>query len=204
MSGPSSRLQAQVERDALKMQTHPLCGSVSIPPDNRSFFITILSAQREGRTCLPARMGLSASDFHELLQCLPPEVTGVSRFHVCSEDDLRQELLDLRRDEWEDLRDLLMAHRSHQCATETWMVDVVAAGCLGGDHLWRDLGLKHRAELRDLLMQNFAPLAMRNTQDMKWKRFFYKQLCDQEGSYVCRAPSCEQCVAYDDCFGRED
>ena len=149
-------------------------------------------------------MGLSAADFHELLQCLPPEVTSAPVLQACSDDDLRQELLDLRRDEWEDLREQLMANRSHQCATEAWMANVVAAGCLGGDHLWRDLGLEHRSELRDLLMQNFAPLAKRNTQDMKWKRFFYKQLCDQEGSYVCRAPSCEKCAAYDDCFGRED
>ncbi|MFM8444786.1 MAG: nitrogen fixation protein NifQ, partial [Methylococcus sp.] len=33
-----------------------------------------------------------------------------------------------------------------------------------------------------------------------WKKFLYKQLCEAEGIYVCRAPSCGECVDYADCF----
>jgi NifQ. len=40
--------------------------------------------------------------------------------------------------------------------------------------------------------------------DMKWKKFIYKQLCEAEGLYVCRAPSCEVCKDYDQCFGKEE
>jgi nitrogen fixation protein NifQ len=38
---------------------------------------------------------------------------------------------------------------------------------------------------------------------MKWKKFLYRQLCLEEGIYVCRAPSCEVCKDYDLCFGPE-
>ena len=81
---------------------------------------------------------------------------------------------------------------------------IVAAACQGSDHLWQDLGLWSRAELTRLMRTNFPALAARNNGDMKWKKFLYKQLCLQEGIYVCRAPSCETCVDYPVCFGSEE
>jgi nitrogen fixation protein NifQ len=39
---------------------------------------------------------------------------------------------------------------------------------------------------------------------MKWKKFLYKQLCEEEGLYVCRAPSCQVCVDYERCYGSEE
>ena len=59
------------------------------------------------------------------------------------------------------------------------------------DHLWQDLGLPARGELTALMRRNFPTLAARNVKDMKWKRFLYKQLCEAEGIYTCRAPSCQ-------------
>ena len=84
------------------------------------------------------------------------------------------------------------------------MAHVVAAGCMASDHLWQDLGLWRRADLTALMRRNFPALAARNVKDMKWKRFLYKQLCEAEGIYVCRAPSCEVCSDYHACFGPED
>jgi nitrogen fixation protein NifQ len=84
------------------------------------------------------------------------------------------------------------------------MVEILIAGCMGNDHLWQDLGLWQRADLSKLMLDNFEPLALRNNKDMKWKKFLYKQLCEAEGIYVCRSPSCEVCVDYDNCFGSEE
>ena len=81
------------------------------------------------------------------------------------------------------------------------MAHVVAVGCMGQDHLWQDLGLTDRSELNALMRRNFPSLAARNVKDMKWKRFLYKQLCEAEGIYACRAPSCEVCTDYHVCFG---
>ncbi|MCG8023525.1 MAG: nitrogen fixation protein NifQ [Candidatus Thiodiazotropha endolucinida] len=109
-----------------------------------------------------------------------------------------------RKDEMADLRKLLVDHRTSQSPSETWMADIVIAGCMGDDHLWQDLGLWQRADLSKLMMDNFEPLAKRNDKDMKWKKFLYKQLCETEGVYTCRAPSCEVCVDYQNCFGPEE
>ncbi|MES9842985.1 MAG: nitrogen fixation protein NifQ, partial [Candidatus Thiodiazotropha endolucinida] len=95
------------------------------------------------------------------------------------------------------------ASRTTHSQSETWMTDIVIAGCLGSDHLWQDLGLWERSDLSRLMLENFRPLAIRNTQDMKWKKFLYKQLCETEGIYTCRAPSCEVCADYAACFGPE-
>lgn len=83
------------------------------------------------------------------------------------------------------------------------MASAVAAGCMGGDHLWQDLGLWCREELSALMGSNFPRLAAENVQHMKWKRFLYKQLCLREGVASCRAPSCQVCEDYRLCFGPE-
>ena len=85
-----------------------------------------------------------------------------------------------------------------------WITTIVVNGCMGNDHLWQDLGLWSRQELSTLMQRNFPSLAAQNDRDMKWKKFIYKQLCLQEGIYTCRAPSCEVCVDYQQCFGSEE
>ena len=110
----------------------------------------------------------------------------------------------VRRDEIDELLRLMLRHRAGESPSEVWMAQVVAAGCLGSDHLWQDLGLWSRPDLTELMRRNFPALAGRNAKDMKWKRFLYKQLCEAEGIYTCRAPSCETCSDYHACFGPED
>lgn len=107
--------------------------------------------------------------------------------------------------ERDDLRRLLVDHAADPNAAEAaWLSDILVAGCMGGDHLWQDLGLWSRADLSGLIAHNFPQLAARNSRDMKWKKFFYKQLCEAEGIYMCRAPSCEVCIDYFKCFGPEE
>lgn len=108
-----------------------------------------------------------------------------------------------RVEEMADLRNLLLANRTADSEAPTLMVDIVIAGCMGDNHLWEDLGLWCRADLSRLMRAFFGPLAERNDRDMKWKKFLYKQLCETEGIYTCRAPSCEVCGDYLDCFGPE-
>jgi nitrogen fixation protein NifQ len=109
-----------------------------------------------------------------------------------------------RLEETDELMRLMLLDRTGLSPSEVWMAQVVAAGCMGADHLWQDLGLWSRADLSALMVRNFPPLAARNVKDMKWKRFLYKQLCETEGIYTCRAPSCEVCSDYRACFGPED
>jgi nitrogen fixation protein NifQ len=113
--------------------------------------------------------------------------------------------LDLTRaTESDDLFQLLMQSRTQGNQYEMWVAQIIVAACMGSDHLWQDLGLWTRDDLSRLMSFNFQLLAASNNRDMKWKKFLYKQLCAAEGVYVCRAPSCEVCTDYQDCFGSEE
>jgi nitrogen fixation protein NifQ len=112
-----------------------------------------------------------------------------------------------RDDEVGDVLTLLLDHADASVGTaeERYAVaETVALACLGDNHLWQDLQLSQRAELGALLWRWFPSLAARNTLDMKWKKFFYKQLCEREDIHACRAPSCAVCSDQAQCFGPED
>lgn len=161
-----------------------------------------------GIGCLPLNLGLEAETFDGLFERHFPDGEDallpdpVDQHLVKTRSDMREELMRIRDDEREELVDLLENFRVPQAPKELSLI--IATGCLGGDHLWRDLGLPDRAVLSELMQLVYPALKSLNDRDMKWKRFFYKQLCEQGGGYVCRAPSCNQCSAYADCFGPEE
>lgn len=107
-------------------------------------------------------------------------------------------------DEFDDLLAMLMEHRSYADEEGTWLAHAVATACMGGNHLWQDLGLPDRAALSWLMQHHFTSLAGRNAGDMKWKKFFYRQLCERADLFVCKSPSCGDCSDYLLCFGSED
>jgi nitrogen fixation protein NifQ len=109
-----------------------------------------------------------------------------------------------RHDEYEDLRGLLLDGAPIHSADIVELACCVARACLGSDHLWHDLGLPSRTELSGLLHEHFPDLASRNVGNMRWKKFFYKELCEQVGIRACRAPTCGVCAQYRECFGSED
>lgn len=166
---------------------------------NDAVFACMIATRAAGGGALPAWLGLELADFRALVAYHFP---GVSP-DVLSATDAGPAVPHARRDERDELVQLMLLQRAGQSPSEQWMARVVAAGCMASDHLWQDLGLWSRPELTALMRRNFPALAARNTRDMKWKRFLYKQLCEAEGIYVCRAPSCEICADYHACFGPE-
>lgn len=102
-------------------------------------------------------------------------------------------------DEFADLVALLLGHRSHDGPEAEWLAHAIASGCLGNGHLYHDMGLPNRQALSDLLREHFTTLFERNVGNMKWKKFFYKQLCDQAEVRACRV-----CADYLACFGPEE
>jgi nitrogen fixation protein NifQ len=109
-----------------------------------------------------------------------------------------------RDDEIEDLLQLLLDHRTRDDEETRWVAHAVATACMGENHLWQDMGLPSRTVLSKLLEGYFTPLFRKNTGDMKWKKFFYKQLCDRAELFICKSPSCGICIDYQRCFGPED
>ena len=110
----------------------------------------------------------------------------------------------LRCDEYQDLLALLLEYRRDDGDGTAWVAGTVAAACMGDNHLWQDLGLANRQELSGLLQTHFPLLYAKNTGNMKWKKFFYKQLCERADVNACRAPSCAVCDDYARCFAAED
>ncbi|MBD5801850.1 NifQ [Azoarcus sp. Aa7] len=109
-----------------------------------------------------------------------------------------------RHDEYEDVRRLLLQGAAGRSADVVALAECVARACMGEDHLWHDLGLPARTELSALLHEHFPRLARRNVNGMRWKKFFYKQLCEEVGITACRAPSCGECAHHGECFGSEE
>lgn len=109
-----------------------------------------------------------------------------------------------RIDEFDDIVCLLMDHAAHASADTVRLARVVAQACLGENHLWQDLALPHRQALSDLLRENFPALCEKNTGNMRWKKFFYRQLCERAEIRACRSPSCGVCSDYNSCFGDEE
>ncbi|HEX8989851.1 MAG TPA: nitrogen fixation protein NifQ [Rhodocyclaceae bacterium] len=107
-------------------------------------------------------------------------------------------------DEFNDLVELLLDNRTRPCEPSAWLSYAVASAAMGENHLWQDMGLPNRRQLSEFLKLRFAPLADLNTGDMKWKKFFYRQLCERAGVPVCRSPHCADCADYGICFGSED
>jgi nitrogen fixation protein NifQ len=150
-----------------------------------------------GQGAMPLNLGLPLDIFRTMMAYHFPTMPHISRpAHIRHVDFALMEELD-------DLRTLLHQSHSHTSANAGWMVEILCAGCMGSDHLWQDLGLWSRKDLSRLMHDNFQSLAERNSKDMKWKKFLYKQMCEGEGIYVCRSPSCEVCKDYQACFGPE-
>lgn len=163
---------------------------------NDMILAQMIASQEAGIGALPPGLGLSVEAFSQLLASHFPgadlELPTVSG--IADERDLERV----------DVLTLLLQHRAQRHLSEIWLAEIVTAACMANDHLWQDLGLWSRDWLSQLMSQNFPALAAKNVHDMKWKKFLYKQLCEQEGINACRAPSCEYCTDYLTCFGPED
>lgn len=159
----------------------------------RPVWASLIAGRLLGQGVLNSTLGMPHAVFEALLRDYFPGATPP----LCSgpgEDIV----------EFEDLLQLLQAHRAGNCESEIGMAHTVAYSCCGRDHLWQDLGLANRTELSLLMQTAFPELAAQNTGDMKWKKFIYRFYCSREGIYVCPAPSCGECGDYSKCFAKEE
>ena len=143
-----------------------------------------------------ASFGLDRGNLFRLMQNWAPEAMRYV--------DPRMQPEHVEFDEEESqLRALLERYRADRSETTDWLIAIVTRRAMAPGHLWQDLGLFDRAELGRLLERWFPELARRNVAKMKWKKFFYRSLCELEGFTLCAAPTCRECADFDDCFGEE-
>lgn len=166
--------------------------------DNARWLTQIIASWQAGQGVLPKYLGLGDQGFTAMLGCYFPGYRPTVTAPSDKIPDFSRML------EKQDLENYLARYAALPKPERDWIIGVIVAACLGSDHLWQDLGLFNRSELSALLNHNFPAMAAKNLKDMKWKKFIYKQLCEEEGLYVCRAPSCEVCQDYPNCFGAEE
>ncbi|MBL8565136.1 MAG: nitrogen fixation protein NifQ [Hyphomicrobiaceae bacterium] len=98
------------------------------------------------------------------------------------------------------VRDLLMAYTTPDNETSRVLAHIIARRSIEGGHLWEDLGLPDRPMLTSTMRQFFPDLAALNVDNMRWKRFFFRQLCEAEGMAHCTSPTCCTCPDVERCF----
>ncbi|MER9007213.1 nitrogen fixation protein NifQ [Mesorhizobium sp. M0862] len=141
--------------------------------------------------------GLSRAELRDVLsRCFPAFPINAFALEEGSEPepDLEEELL----------RGLLLAHARPDDKASARFAKIIARRAMRNDHLWQDLSLFSRSDLGRLLASHFPTLAAGNTQNMKWKKYFYRKLCEAEGFSLCSSPSCRDCNDFESCFGPEE
>lgn len=160
----------------------------------------LIERHQLGRSQLPRFMGLSETAYFQLLACCgcQPVLMGLLQQQ---RQTLMTELLLPREEECQELINWL---ENYTVTSEFPLARIIAVASLGFNHLWQDLGLDSRQQLRELMTSCFPSLVAMNDKNMRWKKFFYKQLCALGGNYVCRSPSCDDCVERQACFAPEE
>jgi nitrogen fixation protein NifQ len=160
-------------------------------------FVAIgLTEEAAGAATLTDALGLTGSDLARLFATRFP--LGALPFPLWREGEPALE------DEEVLLRELLASHRARNDESANCLVAILARRSMRDDHLWQDLGLFSRAELSRLLERHFPALHAGNVNAMRWKKYFYRRICDLEGFSLCTAPHCSVCKDFSSCFGEED
>lgn len=161
-------------------------------PATLAFAGVITESLRSSRK--PLIRGLSETCFQKLLQAYFSDLAYANGNAAAPASEF---------DEFDEIVELLLEHRATGVEQETWLAHAIASAAMGENHLWQDMGLPSRAVLSNLMQTHFPALAALNTGDMKWKKFFYRQLCSRAGVAICKSPRCADCCDYRICFGPE-
>jgi nitrogen fixation protein NifQ len=102
----------------------------------------------------------------------------------------------------QDLAAFILAHRAPgaDAGEARRLAHAIALASLGRRHLWQDLGLDGREQVSSLIRHYFEPLFLRNTGNLKWKRFLYLELGLTQGNDDLRPPGCGACEEFGRCY----
>lgn len=132
------------------------------------------------------------------------QLTGLSQYlGVDNFLQILAERINPPEDEELMVRALLLRNISGVGPVGEWLACAIARRALEANHLWEDLGLATRSDLSRLLERHFAGIAVKNTRNMRWKKFLYRALCEAEGFSMCPSPTCDSCAEFEVCYSDE-
>jgi nitrogen fixation protein NifQ len=166
--------------------------------DRHLFACLVTVATREPYHTAEA-LGLTRTDLADLVQTWFPaspsdlirryENPARNSFPEINDDLLRIILDHVPRDESGAL-----------IASSLWLAHTLAARAVHPGHLWVAMGLFERPQLSATIRRHLPSLAEANCNNMRWKRFLFKQVCDLNGGIMCKSPNCGDCADYALCF----
>jgi len=171
----------------------------ALDPFDRHVLASILvAAMAEGGCPLTEAMGLDRPGLGRMLDAAFP---GAYRLDDLAAADATtgEEAI-----EEPDFLRLLLDGRAKGTEIEDWLAHMVARRSLRPEHLWLSLGLRNRKELSDMLHRHFPAVAARNVRGMRWKKFFYREMCQAEGVFICKSPVCDGCPDFGECYTPEE
>lgn len=173
------------------------------PPDvlreDRHLFACVLAAAAQETTEMAQAVGLHDADLDDLLATFFPGLSRSALHRSPPETDAA------RPESNEGILTILLSHvpagqPRRQSRTSTWLARILAARAAHPGHLWVAMGLFERPQLSAAIRRHLPSLAQANHQNMRWKRYLYKQLCERDGGLMCKAPNCGVCSDYATCF----
>lgn len=177
------------------LSTSPTCEDAAtrqmvIRSDLACILVQALKDREMGRGNLPECLGLTPVQLADMVSTWFP---GLSLPDLDVPDPERlpdQEAIAL----------LLLWQGGSKTPEAHWLAAIIARRALETRHLWEDLGLPSRQALGNLLAIHFPRLFAANTENMRWKKFFYRQICSDNEFALCLSPTCDECEEYTDCF----
>lgn len=194
----ASHDQAATANDPLYIALMNTSTPAHITAEDRHLFACLLSIAARSPVLITEALGLPEGEIDGLLQRFFP---GFDRFAL---DDYS---LPATAEPPVQNRELLAILRSHlpqeEAETALWLVPALCARAAQPGHLWSAMGLFARSELSAAIRRHLPSLAAANSQNMRWKRYLFKQLCELNGGVMCKAPNCGVCSDYAFCFAED-
>jgi nitrogen fixation protein NifQ len=187
-------MHAEDLHSALMKCRSPACDEFDAHVVASIFAIALGEAAAEGRT-LTSATGLLPDQLGALIQEIFPNAASWRLFAPGAGVE--------RSPDEVCLLELLQSCTTSGTEFEAQLAAMIARRAQRPNHLWQDLGLRSRGDLSELMKRHFRPLALRNSQDMKWKKFLYRIICADASYSLCTAPSCAECDDFNACFGEE-
>lgn len=167
--------------------------------DDRHLFACLLAVATED-SCAPEKaLGLDNKDLASLLTYYFPEIDRsfleLNSFSASEQPMGRKG----------EVLSVLLSHLPKEpgrdkLRTSVWLAYILAARAALPGHLWVAMGLTERPQLTAAIRRHLPSLAEANNQNMRWKRYLYKQVCELNGGVLCKAPNCGVCSDYSLCF----
>ncbi len=189
------------EKDPLYRSLIDSPTSAAISEEDRHLFACLLTVAGKEPHDTANALGLTAAELVALQRyCFPQWDSAAAAGWITPETQPFPEINS-------DVRHLLLSHVWTDTVAppvSRWLAKILAARAAHPGHLWIAMGLFKRPQLSSAIRRHLPSVFAANKQNMRWKRFFFKQICDLHGGTMCRTPNCGECSDYALCFAEDN